>query len=560
MKQCFAFCAVFPKDYQIDVEVLIQLWMAHDFIPLKEGENLEMAGREIFDELTWRLFFQDVRRDPERVSEHLRSRTVCNIHDLMHDIALSVMGQDCVTIVNSTDKELLSAGLTRHMFGAHYHDYLFKHPLALHTLIVTKYYTLGSEPHLSLRALRYRFVDHPRPRHLLHLRYLDLSESLMVKLPKKISMLYNLQTLNLSQCKHLVRLPKDMKYMRNLRHLYTNGCTSLECMPPDLGQLTSLQTLTYFVVGSSAGCSTVGELRELNIGGELVLSRLDYVTEEHAKASSLGNKEKLTHLSLAWSSDSIEKLNHQRNVLDALKPHAGLQFLRISSYRGAGFPSWVTSLAFLQHLTELHLDGCTSCEEFPQFGQFKSLEVLILKRLNKLQSLCSRSSSAAFPALKRLALKNLDIFERWVATGEELTFPLLENVNIKNCPKLATLPEARKLKVIKLKEDKAQLSSLIFRSRHMSCLSEIFLSVSDTEATPELKLDQDPEVSISVTRLRGCTFLFPSSPLQPTVEVWKWFGQLVDLKLEYCDVLISWPEEEFQSLVSLTCPFSTAAS
>jgi hypothetical protein len=202
-------------------------------------------------------------------------------------------------------------------------------------------------------------------------------------------------------------------------------------------------------------------------------------------------------------------------------------------------------------LTELRLDGCTSCEEFPQFGQFKALEVLILKRLNKLQSLCSRSSSAAFPALKSLALKNLDIFERWVATGEELTFPLLENVNIKNCPKLATLPEARKLKVIKLKEDKAQLSSLIFRSRHMSCLSEIFLSVSDTEATPELKLDQDPEVSISVTRLRGCTFLFPSSPLQPTVEVWKWFGQLVDLKLEYCDVLISWPEEEFQSLVSL---------
>jgi hypothetical protein len=45
--------------------------------------------------------------------------------------------------------------------------------------------------------------------------------------------------------------------------------------------------------------------------------------------------------------------------------------------------------------------------------------------------------------------------------------------------------------------------------------------------------------------------LFPSSPLQPTVEVWKWFGQLVDLQLEYCDMLICWPEEEFQSLVSL---------
>jgi hypothetical protein len=203
-------------------------------------------------------------------------------------------------------------------------------------------------------------------------------------------------------------------------------------------------------------------------------------------------------------------------------------------------------------LTELRLDGCTSCEEFPQFGQFKALEVLILKRLNKLRSLCSHSSSAAFPALKSLELKYLDIFERWVATeGEELIFPLLENVKIKNCPKLTTLPEARKLKVINLKEDKAQLSLSIFRSRYMSCFSEIFLSVSDTEATPELKLDQDREVSISTIGLHGCTFLFPSSPLQPTVEVWKWFRQLVNLELEYCDMLICWPEEEFQSLVSL---------
>jgi hypothetical protein len=192
------------------------------------------------------------------------------------------------------------------------------------------------------------------------------------------------------------------------------------------------------------------------------------------------------------------------------------------------------------------------CEEFPQFSQFKALEIFVLERLNKLRSLGSHSSFAAFPALKNLTLYKLKFFESWVATeGEELTFPLLENVEINNCPKLTTLPEAPKLKVIDLEEDKAQLSLSIFRSRYMSCLSELFLSISDTEATPALKLDQDYEVSLSVIKLDGCNFLFPSSPTGPAVGVWKCFGQLMELHIKFCDMLVYWPEEEFRSLVLL---------
>ena len=103
-------------------------------------------------------------------------------------------------------------------------------------------------------------------------------------------MLYNLQTLDVSFCRGLRQLPKQMKYMTCLRHLYTHGCTSLTHMPPDIGQLASLQTLTYFVVGTSFNCSTVAELQNLNLGGQLVLHGLQNVAEAHAKAASLGKK------------------------------------------------------------------------------------------------------------------------------------------------------------------------------------------------------------------------------------------------------------------------------
>jgi hypothetical protein len=94
MKQCFAFCALFPKDYEINVDLLFQLWMAHDFIYVQDGDLPETVGAQIFKELTWRSFFQDVKQ-----TFPVGKRTICKKHDLMHDIALSVMGKECATIV-----------------------------------------------------------------------------------------------------------------------------------------------------------------------------------------------------------------------------------------------------------------------------------------------------------------------------------------------------------------------------------------------------------------------------------------------------------------------------
>jgi hypothetical protein len=242
-------------------------------------------------------------------------------------------------------------------------------------------------------------------------------------------------------------------------------------------------------------------------------------------------------------------------VLDALKPHHGLELLNIVRYKSTSLPTWMKDLSFLQkHLTELHLIGFTLCGEFPQFSNLEALQILHLEELDKLQSLFRDEVSLTFVKLKELQLCNMRSMERWVAAeGREgvMVFPQLEKLVIRGCPKLATLPDTPNLKVVELGEDKAQLSLLIVGYRYISLLSELRLSVCDKESALELDCENNIESPLLNLRLYGCNFFLLSSPSLPTVGIWRWFGKLVSLEIYCCHALIYWPEDVFQCLVSL---------
>nr|GME15302.1 putative disease resistance protein RGA3 [Ipomoea batatas] len=94
MKQCFSYCAVFPKDYEIEVEKLIRIWMAQGYV------TMESKGRELFGGLAKRSFFQNLKKD-DMDSNIIIS---CKMHDIVHDFAQFLSKNECYSIDQHKDK------------------------------------------------------------------------------------------------------------------------------------------------------------------------------------------------------------------------------------------------------------------------------------------------------------------------------------------------------------------------------------------------------------------------------------------------------------------------
>jgi hypothetical protein len=86
LKQCFAYCAIFPKDHEMKKDELIKHWMAEGFLEPSKGSCMVMEdiGNMYFNILLATSFFQNARKDA------YGNIISCKMHDLVHDLALSI--------------------------------------------------------------------------------------------------------------------------------------------------------------------------------------------------------------------------------------------------------------------------------------------------------------------------------------------------------------------------------------------------------------------------------------------------------------------------------------
>ncbi|XP_060670090.1 putative disease resistance protein RGA4 [Ziziphus jujuba] len=218
LKQCFVYFSLFPKDYEIDVEILVQHWMAQDFIKISNPTDcLEEVGYGYFKELIWRSFFEEVETDEKG------NVTKCKMHDLMHDLAESITPP--MFYMRNGNTEPINSK-TRHVLFYEYDFYLAQEILPsliqakkMRTILrpdvdtLRPWYTIIGAASaydaiaLNLKLLRMLDLQYSGigkvPKSigkLKHLRYLDLSYNGFKVLPDCITRLHNLQTLKLSWC------------------------------------------------------------------------------------------------------------------------------------------------------------------------------------------------------------------------------------------------------------------------------------------------------------------------------------------------------------------------
>ncbi|GLT64772.1 hypothetical protein SLA2020_372430 [Shorea laevis] len=417
LKQCFAFCCIYPKDYVMGRKTLIQLWMAEGFLQLPEETSLmlEDIGDEYFNDLLSYSLFQEEWRDS------FGSIVDCKIHDLIHDFAQSISKSETV---------ILKTLPSRHNIPNFRHLNLICDQQMVPTILgdVAQLHTLFSEhgfPRgMSGNFKRLRVLNFPNAfdaeelpacfSNMKSLRYLDISRTQIKELPRFVTNLYNLQTFKFLNCRSLKMPPGGIGNLINLRHVYFNH---ENCMPANLGRLTNLQTLPLFFVGATKGrkIEELGCLSQLR--GRLGIRNLELVKDKSEAMRAKLHEKAVNDLNLRWGKEG----NQDEDVLEGLQPHSNLQRLAIYGYGGKNLPSWIlksncsynNEMFLIKNLVQLSIEECKKLESFPVMKELSSLQRLYISNCNELSTIADEAFA---------------------------TFESLQGLIIENCPKLGSVP------------------------------------------------------------------------------------------------------------------------
>ncbi|KAJ4887844.1 Disease resistance protein (NBS class) family [Raphanus sativus] len=407
LKHCFLYLAIFPEDYEIDVETLSYYWAAEGML------------RPTFE--------------------------TCQLHDMMREVCLrKAEEENFVQIIETSTANLESPCKSRRLAVTRKPGETFNVDMKV------------ENP--SLRTLLYLEKKRWKATHLLFTRHklmrvLDLSYVMFEggKVPSSIGELIHLRYFSLEWSSAMGQLPSSMGNLKKLLYLNLNICPCIFDMPNILKEMRELTFLSLPVI--------FHEKRKWELENLVKLETLDNFNTKHGRVTDLEGMTRLRSLSIYIEderytmetlSSSLSKLSHLESLFIKNKrlntrtddeeegfvwDFVHLKKLKLEIY----MPRLPDAQHFPSHLTTIDLTYCCLKEDpMPILEKLFHLKEISLQYGSFCGSrmVCLRDG---FPQLEKLRLRGLKEWREWIV--EEGSMPLLHTLIIDNCPKLKELPD-----------------------------------------------------------------------------------------------------------------------
>ncbi|CAO2168209.1 unnamed protein product [Urochloa humidicola] len=267
LRTCLLYLSVFPEDYEIKKQRLINRWIAEGFVHEEAGRTKYEIGEGYLNDLINRSMIQPV-------GVKYGQAEACRVHDIILDyIKCKAVEENFVTSLDDV-KHVYSSGykVRRICVSNHAEENvaIWADPILSHVRSVTVFCRKTIKTSLlrstALRVLDFGDCWYMDNNHIaniemfFHLKYLRLCSPSITKLPDKIGELQYLQTLDVTFT-GIKELPSTITKLQRLAHLYVDDKVRF----PDgmIGQMHSLEELMEYGVQYYEQWKTLEEFSKL---------------------------------------------------------------------------------------------------------------------------------------------------------------------------------------------------------------------------------------------------------------------------------------------------------
>ncbi|KAL4589555.1 hypothetical protein LXL04_002463 [Taraxacum kok-saghyz] len=457
LRLCFVYCTLFPEDYSIEFEQLIEYWIAEGFLANSDGSKARNMGHTIIRSLIVACLLETGEIE-----------TQVKMHDVVRSFALW-MASECG---KNRRKYLVqpSAGLTKAPDSEYWEN---AERISLWDNAITELPENLYCPHLLTLLLQWNSglsrISNGFFQFMPSLQVLDLSFTSLKEIPASICELTELRYLDLSRTK-LTTLPKQLGKLQKLRHLDLHR-VYLRTIPCEaINRLSQVRLLNlYYSYGS-------WEMQDSEYENEVSFSDLECLT--HLETLGITITESHTLKRLARSKTLLICIHYlyitecEGLVVLPLStiPDDGKRFRRLSvnncrdlMYLETGIENgknWLPSLEVLalyrlpsltivwknpvtkgslQNLRSVNIWYCDKLKNISWIFQLPKLEMVYLFYCKEIEEVISRDAEGVgFPCLRAISIRDLPSLTD--IAHQPIDFPCLQSIAVINCPKLRKLP------------------------------------------------------------------------------------------------------------------------